>query len=54
MDMKILKDLVQLTIETGKPVETSRSDYLQEDCGRSWSSQEWKKWSCRARSIGET
>ena len=27
---------------TGKPVETSRSDYLQEDSGRSWSSQEWK------------
>ena len=27
---------------TEKPVETSRSDYLQEDYGRSWSSQEWK------------
>ena len=27
---------------TAKPVETSRSDYLQEDYGRSWSSQEWK------------
>ena len=27
---------------TGKPVETSRSDHLQEDYGRSWSSQEWK------------
>ena len=27
---------------TGKPVETSRSDYLQEDYGRSGSSQEWK------------
>ena len=38
---------------TVKLVETSRSDYLQEDYGRSWSSQEWK-WSCRARSIGET
>ena len=23
-------------------METSRSDYLQEDYGRSWSSQEWK------------
>ena len=22
--------------------ETSRSDYLQKYCGRSWSSQEWK------------
>ena len=27
---------------SGKPVETSRSDYLQEDYGQSWSSQEWK------------
>ena len=27
---------------TGKPVETSRSNSLQEDYGRSWSSQEWK------------
>ena len=27
---------------TGQPVETSRSDYTQEDYGRSWSSQEWK------------
>ena len=27
---------------TGKPVETSRSNYLLEDYGRSWSSQEWK------------
>ena len=27
---------------TGKPVETSRSDYSQEDYGRSWSSQKWK------------
>ena len=27
---------------TGKPVETSRSDYSQEDYGLSWSSQEWK------------
>ena len=27
---------------TGKLVEPSRPDYLQEDYGRSWSSQEWK------------
>ena len=27
---------------TGQPVEVSRSDYLQKDYGRSWSSQEWK------------
>ena len=27
---------------TEQPVETSRSDYLQKDYGRSWSSQEWK------------
>ena len=41
MDIKILKDMF-LTIERGKPVEPSRSDYLQKDYGRSWSSQEWK------------
>ena len=28
---------------TVKPVETSRSDYLQKDYGLSWSSQEWKR-----------
>ena len=27
---------------TGQPVKLSRSDYLQEDYGRSWSSQEWR------------
>ena len=27
---------------TGKPVQPSQPDYSQEDCGRSWSSQEWK------------
>ena len=37
MDIKILEDG-----RTVKPVETSRSDYSQEDYGRSWSSQEWK------------
>ena len=34
MDIKILKDLFQVTIE--------QSDYTQEDYGLSWSSQEWK------------
>ena len=33
---------VSIDDRTGKPVETSRSDYSQEDYGRSWSSQEWK------------
>ena len=33
---------VPIDDRTGKPVETSRSDNLQEDYGRSWSSQEWK------------
>ena len=42
MDIKIRKDLFQLTIERGNPVEKSRSDNLQKDHGRSWSSQEWK------------
>ena len=42
MDIKILKRSDPIDDRTGKPVETSRSDYLQEDYGRSWSSQEWK------------
>ena len=42
MDIKILENLFLVTIERGKPVETSRSDYSQEDYGRSWSSQVWK------------
>ena len=33
---------VPIDDRTGKPVKTSRSYYLQEDYGRSWSSQEWK------------
>ena len=33
---------VPIDDRTGKLVETSRSDYLQEDYGRSWSSLEWK------------
>ena len=33
---------VPIDDRTGQPVETSRSDYLQMDYGRSWSSQEWK------------
>ena len=33
---------VPIDDRTGQPVETSRSDYLQKDYGRSWSSQEWK------------
>ena len=41
MDIKILKDMF-FDDRTGQPVETSRSDYLHKDYGRSWSSQEWK------------
>ena len=33
---------VPIDDRTWKLVETSRSDYSQEDHGRSWSSQEWK------------
>ena len=35
---------------TEQPVETSRSDYLQKDYGRSWSSQEWKSGASNHRS----
>ena len=41
MDIKILKDMF-FDDRTVRPVETSRSDYLQKDYGLSWSSQEWK------------
>ena len=37
-----LERSVPIDDRTVKLVETSRSDYLQEDYGRSWSSQEWK------------
>ena len=33
---------VTIDDRTVKPVETSRSDYLQKDYGRPWSSQVWK------------
>ena len=33
---------VPIDDRTWKPVESSRSDYLQKDYGLSWSSQEWK------------
>ena len=42
MDIKILENLFLSDDRTGKPVEPSRPDFLQEDYGRSWSSQEWK------------
>ena len=42
MDIKILENLLQVTIDREKLVETSRSDCLQKDYGRSWFSQEWK------------
>ena len=54
MDIKNPGKSVPNDDRTGKPVETSRSDYIQKDYGRSWSSQGVEKWSCRARSIGET
>ena len=42
MDIKILERSVPIDDRTVKLVETSRSDFSQEDYGRSWSSQEWK------------
>ena len=41
MDIKILEKSVASDDRSGKPVETSRSNYSQ-DYGSSWSSQEWK------------
>ena len=42
MDIKILENLFQVTIEQGNLCNRSRPDYTQEDYGRSRSSQEWK------------
>ena len=39
---------------SGKPDRLSPTGYSKMDYGRSLSSQEWKKWSCGARSIRET
>ena len=39
---------------TGKLVETSRPDYMQEDYGLSWSSQEWKSGAAEHDRSGET
>ena len=38
---------------TGKPVEPSRPDYMQEDYGRFWSSQEWKSGSAEHDRSGK-
>ena len=40
--------------KTGKLVQPSRSDYTQEDYGRSWSSQEWKSGAAEHDRSGET
>ena len=42
MDIKILENLLQETIDRGKPERPSPPDYSKEDYGQSWSSQEWK------------
>ena len=42
MDIKILENLFQLTIERGNLWKRQDQIFLQEDYGRSWSSQEWK------------
>ena len=42
MDIKILENLLQVTIDRGKPEKPSQPGYSQEDYGQSWSSQEWK------------
>ena len=39
---------------TGKLVQPSRPDYIQEDYGRSWSSQEWKSGAAEHDRSGKT
>ena len=41
MDIKILEDLLQVTIERGN-LCNRHDQIIHEDYGRSWSSQEWK------------
>ena len=45
---------VAVDYRSGKLERPSPPGYSKEDCGQSWSSQEWKKWRWRARSIRET
>ena len=42
MDIKILENLLQVTIDRGKPENSSPPGYSKEDYGQSWSSQEEK------------
>ena len=42
MDIKILENLFQVTMERGNLWKRQDQIHLQEDYGRSWSSQEWK------------
>ena len=42
MDIKILENLLQVTIDLGNLWNSSPPDYTQEDYGQSWSSQAWK------------
>ena len=42
MNIKILENLLQVTIDREKPEKPSPPNYSKEDYGQSWSSQEWK------------
>ena len=42
MDIKILENLLQVTIDRGNLRTRHHQGYSKEDYGRSWSSQEWK------------
>ena len=42
MDIKILENLLQVTIDRGNLWKPSPPGYSKEDHGQSWSSQEWK------------
>ena len=53
-EIKILEKSVPSDDRTVKPVETSRSDYIQEGLWSILVFSRVEKWSCRTRSIGET
>ena len=42
MDIKILENLLQVTIDRGNLRNPSPQGYSKDDYGQSWSSQEWK------------
>ena len=54
MDIKILENLLEVTIDRGNLRTRHLPGYSKEDYGRSWSSQEWKSGAVEHDRSGET